>query len=91
MRPTLIKNASHIVGEEQLDVEGLPVEAVYVDFPHAGRKPGMVSEWVLTAADRDMIAAGGSIYLTVIASQHPTVMLEVGVPSVPEPVGEPQI
>lgn len=91
MRPTLIKDASHIVGEGQPDVEGLPVQAIYLDIPHTGRRPGMISEWVLNSADRDMIAAGGSIYLTVVGRQHPAVMLEVGVPSVPEPVGEPQI
>lgn len=52
---------------------GLPLRDEIGDFG-----PQMVSSWQPTPAEVIAIAAGAPIYLTVLGSGHPPVMLAVG-------------
>lgn len=40
----------------------------------------MISRWELTDEDRQRIAAGGSVYLSVMGRGHPPVLLTTDVP-----------
>ncbi len=72
-----IEGATRRIGKSQ-GYLGLPLRDEVGDFG-----PQMVSSWQPTPAEADAIARGAPIYLTVLGTGHPPVMLTVGVaPSV---------
>lgn len=66
-----IKGATRVLGESQ-GYRGLPI----VDTMF-GDDPAMVSEWVPSADERAAIAGGKSIFLSILGTQHPPVLIEV--------------
>jgi hypothetical protein len=72
-----IEGATRRIGKSQ-GYKGLPLRDEVC--PHNG--PQMVSSWQPTPAEVAAIAAGAPIYLTVLGTAHPPVMLDVG--KVPE-------
>lgn len=81
MNPTLISGAGVILGEDQPDVESLPIRLVNVEMAHRGLCAVMVSEWRPTEEERAALLDGASVYLTVVGKRHPPVMLTVDAPS----------
>lgn len=71
MRIAHIKGATRVLGESQ-GYRGLPI--VDVMF---GDSPAMVSEWSPSDDERAGIAAGKNVYLSVLGTGHPPVLLEV--------------
>ena len=71
-----IAGATRRIGKSQ-GYLGLPLRDE--DGPHG---PQMVSSWQPTPAEAVAIAKGAPIYLTVLGTGHPPVMLDVG--EVPE-------
>lgn len=67
-----IEGATRRIGKSQ-GYKGLPLRD---EVGHFG--PQMVTSWQPTPAEIAAIAAGAPIYLTVLGSAHPPVMLEVG-------------
>lgn len=49
------------------------------DFTYADGTPAMLTAWQPTPDEAARIAAGAVIYLTVLGSAHPPVLLQVGV------------
>lgn len=75
-------SATRVLGEAQ-GYRGLPIR------DEVGQHgPQMVSSWQPTAEELRLLAAGAPIYLTVLGTAHPPVLLEVGLPPV-EPEREP--
>lgn len=66
-----IEGATRILGESQ-GYRGLPI--IDTDFDGS---PAMVSEWLPSTEERDRIAAGKSLFLWVMGTQHPPVMMVV--------------
>lgn len=48
------------------------------DFYYEDGTPAMMTAWELTPAERERIAAGENLYLTLLGSAHPPVLLQVG-------------
>lgn len=67
-----IEGATRVLGVSQ-GYRGLPI----VDTLF-GDAPAMISEWLPSADERAAIAGGKSIFLSVLGTQHPPVLLEVG-------------
>lgn len=72
MEIATINGATRVLGESQ-GYRGLPI--VDTDFDGS---PAMISEWVPSMDERLLIANGKSIFLSVLGTQHPPVLLEVG-------------
>ncbi|PDS97549.1 hypothetical protein CO659_12880 [Rhizobium sp. S9] len=66
-----IDGATRVLGESQ-GYRGLPI----VDTMF-GDAPAMVSEWVPSAGERAAIASGKSLFLWLLGTQHPPVMMTV--------------
>jgi hypothetical protein len=72
-----IEGATRRIGKSQ-GYKGLPLR----DEVRPDGTPQMVTSWQPTPAELAAIAAGAPIYLTVLGTGHPPVMLTVGdVPS----------
>lgn len=67
-----IEGATRRIGKSQ-GYLGLPLRDEVVDGV-----PRMVSSWQPTPAEAAAIAAGAPIYLTVLGTAHPPVLLQVG-------------
>jgi len=72
MEIAMIEGATRVLGESQ-GYRGLPiVDTVF------GDAPAMISEWIPSAEEAAAIANGKSIFLSVLGTQHPPVLIEVG-------------
>lgn len=66
-----IKGATRVLGVSQ-GYRGLPiVDTVF------GDSPAMVSEWVPSDEERASIAGGKNIFLSVLGTSHPPVLLAI--------------
>ena len=72
-----IEGATRVLGRDQ-GYHGLPVRDVVIDCHPDGRVPAMETVWLPTPAELERLAAGASIKLIVLGTQHPPVMMEVG-------------
>lgn len=68
-----IANASRVLGQSQGYI-GLPLRDDTLETA-AGRVECMISSWQPTPAELKALNEGGSVYLTVLGSAHPPVML----------------
>ena len=76
-----IPGATRVIGKSQ-GYLGLPLRDelrnTTVDGPQT---PCMVTAWEPTPAELVRLNQGACVYLTVLGTQHPPVLLEVGEPS----------
>lgn len=77
MNIATIEGYTRIIGESQ-GYRGLPLLDILTNCTVNGEgTPAMVSAWLPDEDERDRIA-GAAIFLTVLGTSHPPVMLEVG-------------
>lgn len=57
------------------DVGGLPALQGSVTLPSGQQLPALVSRWSPTDREREAIANGDDVYLHVLGTRHPSVML----------------
>ncbi len=67
-----IKDATRVFGEDQEEYRQLPIRDEYVDGV-----PAMTSAWELTPRDILTLKAGGKLYITIMGSVHPPMMVKV--------------
>ena len=79
MMPLAIEGATRRIGKSQ-GYLGLCIR----DFEYADGTPAMMTAWQPTPDEAQRIAAGATIYLTLLGSAHPPVLLRVGEAEVPE-------
>ncbi len=79
-----IDGATRVLGKDQ------GYRPLYVRDELAAYGPQMVSSWQPTPAERELIAAGAPILLTVLGTAHPPVLLEVGLPPAPPTAEDPE-
>jgi hypothetical protein len=72
-----IEGATRRIGKAQ-GYRGLPIR----DFAYDDGTPAMRTSWQPTPAELKALAAGAPIYVTLLGSAHPPILLEVG--AVPE-------
>lgn len=72
-----IEGATRVIGKSQ-GYLGLPVRDVVIDCNPGGRVPAMETVWLPTPDELERLAAGASIKLIILGTQHPPVMMEVG-------------
>ncbi len=70
-----IEGATRRIGKSQ-GYKGLPIR----DFQYADGTPAMTTSWQPTPAELAALAAGAPIYVTLLGSAHPPILLEVGAP-----------
>jgi hypothetical protein len=79
MQPGKIINHTHVLNAPpnwDHERDG-PCGALFIRREYAGGFPVMVSVWQLNDYERNMIAVGGVVRLSVIGAAHPPVSLEV--------------
>lgn len=54
---------------------GLAVKDTQINTTNLGMYPCMITAWEPTPAEREAIANGGLVYLTILGTSHPPVML----------------
>ena len=75
-----IRDATRVLGKSQ-GYLGLPIRDVAtVDKTTGVLVNRMVSAWELTPDEIDRLKQGATIYLHVMGTTHPPVMLEIGEP-----------
>lgn len=67
-----IEGCTRVLGKEQ-GYLGLPIRDMIIE-----EQPIMFSSWTPTPAELARLNAGASIYLSILGTQHPPVMLSVG-------------
>lgn len=73
-----IEGCTRVIGKAQ-GYLGLPVKDVKLDEKVNGAEtPAMMTAWFPTPDELAAINAGAPIYLTVLGTVHPPVMVEVG-------------
>lgn len=73
-----IEGATRVLGKSQ-GYLGLPLRDEMVNCTVGGEEtPSMVTAWEPTPDEIARIAAGAPVYLRVIGTAHPPVMIEVG-------------
>lgn len=78
MHPMPIEGATRTIGESQGYI-GLPLRDIVIDSTVDGpNTPAMQSAWALDRAERDAIARGAPIILTVFGTRHPPVVIQTG-------------
>lgn len=87
MTPYLSSYTTHILGEDQPGVEGLPAMRVETVEGY----PAWLSIWQPSPEEIAEIANGGPVFLLVIGNTHPAVMLSAETASInlKEPSNEP--
>jgi hypothetical protein len=79
-----IEGATRVIGKSQ-GYRGLPLRDVTLNSTVNGEgTPAMQTAWIPDQDDIERICAGAPIYLTVLGTSHPPVMIEVGNPPVEE-------
>jgi hypothetical protein len=79
-----IQGATRVLGRQQ-GYFGLPLrDEVVACSVNGSGTPVMVTAWEPTPDEIAKIVAGAKIYLKVVGTAHPPVMLEVGDPPVAE-------
>lgn len=74
-----IENATRVMGSSQEEYRGLPIRDEVITCPEPlGMVRAMRSAWFPTPAELEALAAGAPVYLVVLGTAHPPVMLEVG-------------
>ena len=75
-----IEDATRVIGKCQ-GYKGLPLRDEILDCgPGIEHSPIMISAWIPTPAEVERIAQGAPVYLKVLGTAHPPVLLEVGNP-----------
>lgn len=75
-----IENATRVLGQRQ-GYLGLPIRDEPVnDSVNGPGTPSMVSAWIPNPDEIDRIVRGGPIYLRLLGTDHPPVILTVGEP-----------
>ena len=75
-----ITNATRVLGKSQGYI-GLPIRDVAtVDKTTGVLVNRMISAWELTPDEIDRLKQGATIYLHVLGTEHPPVMIKVGEP-----------
>lgn len=78
MQIRMIKGATRTLGQAQ-GYFGLPVRDEVITDTAAGiASPAMVSAWEPTPAELERLKAGASVYLRLLGTGHPPVMVFVG-------------
>ena len=78
MKSALIKGSTRVIGESQGYLP-LAVRDNFVNDAATGLITSqMVTEWTLSEGERAAIAKGGSIFLHILGTAHPPVLLMVG-------------
>lgn len=73
-----IDGATRVLGDKQ-GYLGLPLRDELIECSVGGPStPAMLTAWQPTLEDLAVLLNGGCIYLRVLGSAHPPVMLEVG-------------
>lgn len=73
----MVEGATRVIGKSQ-GYLGLPLRDETVDCSVNGPIPTMVSAWEPTPDEIERIKAGAKIYLRVMGTAHPPVLIEVG-------------
>lgn len=72
-----IPGCTRVIGEEQ-GYKGLPLRDEIGNDPICGPgTPRMLSHWMPSAAELELLNAGGTIQLSVLGEVHPPVLIEV--------------
>ena len=73
-----ITGATRVIGKSQ-GYMGLPLrdEIVHCSVNGAGT-PSMVTAWLPTPAELAALASGAPVYVRILGTQHPPIMLTVG-------------
>lgn len=71
-----ISGATRILGQSQ-GYFALPIRDEAVNCSANGNVPSMVSAWEPTPDEMLMLASGGALYLRVLGTAHPPVMMWV--------------
>lgn len=75
-----IAGATRVIGEAQ-GYLGLPLRDERIDCPVNGPDtPVMVTAWLPTSEELRRLVAGAPVYLRVLGTVHPPVMIDVGEP-----------
>lgn len=74
-----IDGATRVLGQSQ-GYLGLPVRDEVIECDVGGFTPAMVTAWLPTAEEIAAIVTGAPIYLRLLGTAHPPVMLMVGEP-----------
>lgn len=74
-----IEGATRVLGQSQ-GYLGLPVRDEVIECDVGGFTPAMVTVWLPTAEEIAAIAAGAPIYLRLLGTAHPPVLMFVGEP-----------
>jgi hypothetical protein len=72
-----IEGATRVLGQSQ-GYLGLPVRDEMIECDVGGFTPAMTTAWLPTQEEIDAIVAGAPIYLRILGTGHPPVMLMVG-------------
>lgn len=73
-----ISGTTRVIGKSQ-GYLGLPIrDEPIIDQTNDLPVNRMVSAWELTPNEIDRLKKGATIYLSIIGTQHPPVMLEIG-------------
>lgn len=81
MQAMLIEGATRLLGENQDEFHGLPIRDKIETFAYgdgSGRKfsaNGMTSQWKPSPEELTCLLNGGSVYLRILGTEHPGVML----------------
>lgn len=71
-----IEGATRRIGKSQ-GYKGLPIR----DFVYGDGTPAMMTSWQPTPKEIEALVNGAPIYLTLLGSAHPPVLIEVGHPA----------
>lgn len=83
-----IPGFTRILGQSQGYI-GLPLRDVVINCTVGGpATPAMEVAWLPGPVDIERIVAGASIITRVVGTQHPPMMVEVGLPPQPSSAGE---
>ena len=69
-----IKGWTREIGKSQGFI-GLPLRDATINTTNLGKQPCMVTAWEPTPAELEAIVNGGLVYLTILGTAHPPVLL----------------
>lgn len=75
-----IEGATRVLGKSQ-GYLGLPIKDEVIHCSVSGQgTPSMVTAWMPTPDELERLNAGSPVYLRILGTAHPPVMIEVGAP-----------
>jgi hypothetical protein len=72
-----IEGATRVLGKSQ-GYLGLPIKDELVNESVNGVSPSMVTAWIPTPREIEAIIAGSPVYVRIMGTQHPPMMVETG-------------